>query len=49
METEERLSAIEKQMERYDLLILALVKFAAKSAKGRLLLAAIGIPKELWP
>jgi hypothetical protein len=49
METEERISAIEKQMEKYDLLILALVKFASKSAKGRLLLTAIGIPRELWP
>jgi hypothetical protein len=49
VETEERIRDIEGRLERYDLLILALVAFAAKSAKGRLLLTALRIPKELWP
>jgi hypothetical protein len=49
VDTEERISDIEKRLEKYDLLILAVVSFAAKSAKGRLLLTGLGIPKELWP
>jgi hypothetical protein len=49
VETEDRIKDIESRLERYDLLILALVGFAAKSAKGRLLLTALRIPRELWP
>ncbi len=48
MDVDERLSKLEAQQEKYDLLILALVKFAAKTAKGRLVLTALKIPKDTW-
>ena len=48
MDTDERITDLEKRLERYDRLILALTRFAAKSTKGRFILTALGIPKELW-
>lgn len=43
METDERLSALEKRLEAYDTLVGRLIAFARTSAKGRLLLKALGL------
>jgi hypothetical protein len=48
MDVDERLSKLERQQEKYDLLILALVRFAARTSKGRLILTGLGIPKDTW-
>jgi hypothetical protein len=43
METEERLTALEAKLAAYDTLVGRLIAFARTSAKGRLLLKALGL------
>ena len=43
MDTEERISLIEKKIETYDNLVARLVAYAGTTKKGRLLLAVLGV------